>query len=283
MNIFARLEQPDFRPSKADQRLINFIKEHAEKVPVLSIADLAQAVGVAESTVTRFVKKLGFANLRLFKVQLTAELTQYRSKQIIHSDIALDEPVPVTGRKLLDAYYETLERTLVTLPPGVIAASADLLQQAKKIFFVGIGNSGFTACDAAYKFFRIGLSSEGCDNSHTMMIQAALAEKGVVFAAISHSGETQEVVKTIRLAKEREARILAITAERDSTLAQMADIVVPYAGHETLLETGSVSVKMAQMFILDFIYTQIVKERGEAAVEKKRLTALAIKRLHEQA
>ena len=278
-SILAQLDQPSFRPSKADRKLIAYMKSHPEEIPVSTIAALAEHVGVAEATVTRFVKKMGFESLNLFKVLFAKEFSKYKDRQIISRGIEHDEPALVTGRKLLDAYYDTLDRTYVALPEGVVERSAAALQQAARIIFVGLGNSGFMAMDAAYKFFRIGLPSESSDNSHAMVMKAALSDAATAFVAVSHSGETPEVIEALRIAKANGARTIVITSERTSPLAQLADTVVPYVGRETLLETGSVSVKMAQIFILDLIYTQIVKDRAERAAESKRRTALAVAHL----
>lgn len=279
MNILTQLEQPSFRTSKADRKILAYMRNHPEEIPFMTIATLAKKVDVAESTVTRFVKKMGYANLHLFKVLFAKEFSLHKERQILRHNISKDEPALLTGRKLLNAYYETLDHTLAVLPSGIIERCAMRLQQAAHIFFVGLGNSGFMALDAAYKFFRIGLMSSGYDNSHTMVMQATLSTVQDVFVAVSHSGETPEVIKTLRLAKENHAWVIAITAGSSSTLAKLADEVVTYVGKETLLETGSVSVKMAQIFILDLIYTQIVKERAEQAAECKRKTALAIHQL----
>lgn len=108
------------------------------------------------------------------------------------------------------------------------------------------------------------------------MIMAALARPGDVVAAVSHSGHSPEVLKAVRLAKENGATIIAITANRTSPLCEISNLVVPYQAEETLLETGSISVKIAQFFIMDLIYTQIVKEKPEMAVENKKRTTQAV-------
>ena len=45
---------------------------------------------------------------------------------------------------------------------------------------------------------------------------------------------------------------------------------------ETLLESGAVSSKIAQIFIVDLIYTQVVKEMQIDAVSRKIKTTEAI-------
>lgn len=279
MGIIEQLEKPGFRPSKSDRILIQYIREHPAEVPYTAIAELAQKSGVGESTITRFAKKMDCENLHEFKVKLAEELSQRKSQQIINSNIAFDEPAFVTGQKLLAADINVLEKTLASMPEGIIERCAETLMHAKEISFIGLGNSGFTAMDSAYKFFRIGLRCRGYDNSHDMIMAAALAKPGDLFVAVSHSGESREILQTVRLARQNGAGSIAITAESDSGIAGEAAAILSYAAKETVLETGSVTTKMAQIFVMDLIYTQIVKEMAGTASENKKKTALAMKLL----
>ena len=86
----------------------------------------------------------------------------------------------------------------------------------------------------------------------------------------------QEIIKSVKIAKENGAKIIAITENENSTLAIVSDINLNYVSSETLLESGAVSSKIAQIFIVDLIYTQVVKEMQIDAVSRKIKTTEAI-------
>lgn len=280
MGILEQFDVPCFRPSKSDRQLLIYMKENASSVSYMPIAKLAAGAGVGESTITRFVKKMGYSSLQSFKVELAEEIAEGSRRYIINSSIQNEESALVTGRKLLDVNIGTLEKTLESLRAGVIETCADMLFRAGRIFFVGLGNSGFIAQDTAYKFFRIGVESHGIDNSHHMMIIASLAREGDVIVAISHAGNSREVLQTAELAKKNGAAVIAITANKKAALCRAADIYVTYEAQESLLETGSISAKLAQFFIMDLIYTQVVKSMADAAAENKQKTTKAMAMLH---
>ena len=77
-----------------------------------------------------------------------------------------------------------------------------MLKKAERIFFIGLGNSGFVADDSAYKFMRIGFNARGIDNSHLIMLHMALLHENDVVVVISHSGESFEIIKLLSLLKE---------------------------------------------------------------------------------
>ncbi len=280
MGILEQLDKPDFRPSKSDRLLIAYIRENAETVACTPIAKLAEAAGVGEATITRFVKKMGHANLQAFKVQLTEELTEGSRRYIINSSIEPEETSLLTGRKLLDANIGTLEKTLEALPPGRVERCAAMIEASKRIFFFGLGNSGFSAMDSSYKFSRIGFESRGLDNSHHMMVAASLLTKNDIVVAISHSGNSPEILSAVHLARQNGAQVIVITANHEIPLAELANAVLLYEAQESLLETGSISAKLAQFFILDLIYTQVVKDMPEMAAKNKEKTTRAMALLH---
>jgi DNA-binding MurR/RpiR family transcriptional regulator len=281
MSILEQLDHPEFRPSKSDKLLMAYIKKNAPDVPHTAIAKLAITSGVGEATITRFVKKMGFASLQAFKLALAEELTEGTNRYIINSSISCGESALVTGRKLLDANIGTLEKTLASLMEGSVESCAALMRSAKRLRFIGLGNSGFVAQDTAYKFYRIGFESLGLDNSHTMLIMASLAGPGDVIVAVSHSGKSPEVLKTVKLAQENGARAIAITSNKSSGIGRIANIHITYEAKESMLETGSITTKLAQFFIMDLIYTQIVKEMSESAAENKQKTAVAMEFLRQ--
>ena len=225
---------------------------------------------------------MGFSSLPAFKLALAEELTDTSQRYIINRDIAAAESVELTARKLLDTNIGMMEKTLQLLDFETISESSRLLQHARRILFVGLGNAGYMAKDSSYKFSRIGLDCTGTDNSHTMIVMAALLHPDDLLVAISHSGETEEIIKTVELAKRKGVKTIVITANKKSTLSVLSDQGIFYEAEETLLETGSIPVKLAQFFILDLIYTQVVKEMADVAAENKRLTTQAISYLHRQ-
>ncbi|EPZ53656.1 SIS domain protein [[Clostridium] sordellii ATCC 9714] len=112
-----------------------------------------------------------------------------------------------------------------------------------------------------------------------MIMMASIMEKGDLLIAISHSGETDEIIKTVKLAKENEVDVISITKKKESSLKDISDIHLEYISEETLLETGSISSKLAQIFLIDLIYTQVVKEISSEAIDRKIKTTDAIKTL----
>ena len=276
MKILYQLDKPNFKASKSDKILIRYIKEHAEEFCTTPIASLAINCGVSEATITRFVRKMGFNSLQLFKLTLTEEMVNIKKQTIINKDISCNESITTTAHKLLVNNVAILEQTVNNLNEEVIAKSVDILKKAERIFFIGLGNSGFVADDSAYKFLRIGFNAKGLDNSHLIMLNMALLHEDDVVVVISHSGESFEIIKAVQLAKKNGTKLIVITSNRDTILENYADICIFYEARESIVETGAITTKLTQIFIIDLIYTQVVKQTMDLASAFKQRTTEAI-------
>lgn len=280
MGILENLEAPNFKVTKSDKILIEYIKNNIEDVFYKPISQIAKESNIGEATITRFSKKMGFSGLQDFKVTLAQEISSLsKNRNIINSNIENNEPVIDTAKKLLATNISTLESTVDIINGSEIHKSAQLIINAKRIYFIGIGYSGIIAQDSNYKFMRIGLNCLSFDSSHTMIMMASIMQKGDLVIAISHSGETEEIIKTVEMAKQNEVDIISITKKKESSLKSASDIHLEYISEETLLETGSISSKLAQIFLIDLIYTQVVKEKFNEAIDMKIKTTDAIKSL----
>ena len=280
MGVIENLESPNFKVTKSDKILIEYIKINMKDDFYKPISQIAKESNIGEATITRFSKKMGFNGLQDFKVTLAQEISSLsKNKNIINSNIENNEPVVDTAKKLLISNINTLESTVDIINGQDIHKSSQLIINAKRIYFVGIGYSGIIAQDSNYKFMRIGLNCVSFDSSHTMIMMASIMEKGDLLIAISHSGETDEIIKTVKLAKENEVDVISITKKKESSLKDISDIHLEYISEETLLETGSISSKLAQIFLIDLIYTQVVKEISSEAIDRKIKTTDAIKTL----
>ncbi len=273
MKILHQLDRPNFRASKSDKILLQYIKEHADLFCTTPIAALALNCGVSEATITRFVRKMGFTSLQFFKLTLNEELADSKKYLIVNRDISCDESIDTTAPKLLAHNIAALENTATNLNGESLKEVVRIFQRSKKIFFIGLGSSGFIAADTAYKFMRIGINAEGLNNIHMIMLQMALLESDDAVVAVSHSGESVAIARALCLAKENNAKTILITSNRQASLANFADICIFYETTEPILKVETASPKVAQVFILELIYTQIIKETVDmASVFKKRTT-----------
>jgi len=152
------------------------------------------------------------------------------------------------GRGILEAEARALDEAASALDPAFVHAVEAIARCDGRLVVTGMGKAGFIARKISATFASTGTPSlflHPADALHGDLGRITAAD---VVLALSHSGETEEMVRLVGPLRRVGAKVLAITATRDSSLARMADLVlpmgrVPEAGHG-LAPTTSTTVML---------------------------------------
>lgn len=253
-----------------------YIKDHQDEVIYDSIVELSNYSGIGNATIVRFCKKLGFSGFPEFKVALAHELSSQMPGNVLSGPIEKDDSIETIAKKFYAVNMEALNTTMANMNYEAIDQAAATIKKATRVHFAGIGHSGMTAQETKYKFMRVGFHSDTYTDEHTMLMMASIMNEEDLVFAISHSGNTEEIVKMLQVAKENKAVTICVTGDEHSAVTEIADHIIHYVSTESLFQTGAVSTKIAQLFVIDLIYTQVIRLSMGTAIEKKIKTTQAI-------
>jgi glucosamine--fructose-6-phosphate aminotransferase (isomerizing) len=121
-----------------------------------------------------------------------------------------------------------------------IKKAVDLISSSKNIFITGSGTSYHSALLAKYLFYKFAkIRTEIIMSSEFEYISAPIDENSVLIA-ISQSGETADVLNSVKIAKDYKAKILSLVNISTSSLARLSDHYVSInCGPEMLYRTIS--------------------------------------------
>jgi arabinose-5-phosphate isomerase len=150
------------------------------------------------------------------------------------------------------------------LDEGFDRAVAAMKSTAGRVVVTGIGKSGIVGQKIAATLASTGTAAFFLHPSEAIHGDLGMILKGDVVLALSHSGETEEVVALIPHVKRRGATLVVLTGRRDSTLGIGADVVVSIAIREeacpnNLAPTASTT---AQLVMGDALAMALSVEKG---------------------
>lgn len=222
--------------TKTEQKVADYIMvNHAEAV-YSSVTDLAEVVGVGETTVLRFCRKLGYRGFQEFKLAIAQNLMEVDEQ--VYGKIEEQDSVDIVAKKIATQNVSALNDTVALLRESTLQAAVDKINSAKKIYFFGVGSSGITALDGKHRLMRLGYNTEHVSDSHIMSMTASLLGEEDLIIAISSSGSTKDVVDAIEIAKENNACIICITNQARSPITKYADLILLAANKESPFEGG---------------------------------------------
>ena len=252
--------------TKTEKKVIDAILDiPPEEIIYLSISDLASRLKVADATLVRFCKKLGYNGFQEFKLHLSQEtgMSNQVSADCVEKRIAL---------QMVDAINETSR----SIKYDQCLKIADMLINSNKICAFGVGNSSITAMEISNVLARIGIMVTYTPDTHLQsMITSNLTENDTVIL-ISVSGSTKDIIEVAEIAKRNGVNIVVITCYDHSPLAKYADHILYSTRREAAYEGGSVSTIVSISYIINVLYNAIYEKLGSEGYENTLRTANAV-------
>ncbi|MBM7838761.1 DNA-binding MurR/RpiR family transcriptional regulator [Alkalihalobacillus xiaoxiensis] len=273
-----RIESKKKSLTATEEKIIIQLKSH-EKPFLLSMNELAFLSEVSEPSVVRLYKKLGYSSYQELKVALAQELAEMKPSSSQAIDIAPSDSVDVVFEKIGDQFFQAMSLTKDQLQIDQVELAVKRMQQSKRLYFFGQGLSGTVAEDGAHKFMRLGGMTLSVKDPHYQAIYASHMNDGDMVIAISHSGETIDIINVCELAKQSGAFVLVITSNQMATLAQCADICLITQAHETSRQSDAMISRLVQLALLDTLYTRVASEAGGIGKTNINRSRLAVTRM----
>ncbi|GAA4962996.1 DNA-binding MurR/RpiR family transcriptional regulator [Nonomuraea thailandensis] len=272
--IRIRAAMPALRPS--ERRIAELFVGDPGAAANLSIAELAARCETSTTSVVRFYQRMGYAHYKHFRIDLTRAVAREElaaaSLPEVSGDIDRNDSLEGIVSKV--AMNETLSiaDTARMLDMEALGEAVARLLAARRIDTFGVGASALVGLDLQQKLSRIGRTAINWHDSHSAWTSAATLGPGCVAVAVSHSGATVDTVEFLAIARKTGAATVAITNFRESPLARAADVTLTTAARETSFRSGALGSRIAQLMVVDCLFTGVAQASYDASMEALRNT-----------
>ncbi|MER2063934.1 MAG: MurR/RpiR family transcriptional regulator [Alkalibacterium sp.] len=254
--------------SPTEVAIIDYILKHAEETSQMTIYDLAEKTFSSPSTIIRLCKKTGYRGYKDFLKDLIYEQavrSNYKKKHI--AELTKTDEIEEIINKVTHKNILSLEETERLIDTETIKTCVDKLFECEKLTIFGMGASLIVAKDAQLKFTRINKMSYVSEDWHTQLLMAKNMSEKDVALVISYSGQTEEMITCTEVAKENGATIISITKTDESPINRMADHAIYVASNEFSFRSGAMSSRIAQLNIIDILFTSYINKMYEETIE----------------
>ncbi|WML38385.1 MurR/RpiR family transcriptional regulator [Neobacillus sp. OS1-2] len=270
-NCLGKIRSNYARLSEKEKKVADYILENPERMIHNTINEVAEDLNVADATVFRFCKRIGFKGYQAMKIALASEIM--KPIQQIYEEIGENDTEKTVADKIFQSNIRTLENTLHILDEASIKKAVSLLMQANRVEFYGTGGSNAVAIDAFHKFVRTGIKAFAFIDSHFQLMSASQLCAQDVAVVISHSGTNKDTLNIIKMAKKNGAKTIGITGFPKSPICQYSDVALFTSSEETEYRSEALSSRIAQLSLIDALYVNIMvlnKEKAKHSLEKVR-------------
>ena len=273
-NFWELLRSRSSEMTRSGRRVADYLTQHPREAQYLSISALSEACGVAEATIFRFCRSLGFDGYNEMKISLA-------QANALPNAVGARQPEPGTDTPTLCTYagavaMESINGTRAVLDPQAVDAAATLLQRARQVFCFGQGGSQILANDIWARFAVVSNKFRTAGDSHMQTLSASLMVPEDVVLFVSYSGATRDMMETLRIVKGSGAKVILITHCPDAPGAALADVVLVCGPKESQLDSSSIASKIAVLFVAEVLVMRFTLDNQELAVLARERTAKAM-------
>jgi DNA-binding MurR/RpiR family transcriptional regulator len=238
-----------------EQKIAEFILDFPQDAIKMSIGELAQTCMTSNASVVRLCKSVGYSGFKELCKVLSEELAN--QSPIIYEEIHPGDSLDAIVKNVSMSNMKAIESTYSLLDMQELARAVDVICDAGRIDFYGVGSSGLVAKDASNKFIRINKITLSNSDPHEQMLSCTSLKAKDVAVLFSYTGETRDILETAEVVKSTGATLITVTKYGKSSLSEMADIRLFTSSSEAMIRSGAMGSRIGQLTLVDILYTAV--------------------------
>lgn len=268
-----KINMNDF--TKGEKRVAEYVLAHPANVLRMSISDLAYECETGDTTVFRFCRTLNLNGYQEFKICLAQSVSLLNSSESVSTEANGNNLAGVANR-VWETSIASLNETHSLLDLDKIEKVVTHFSQARTIRYFGLGASYLSAQEAHYKFLRITDNTSCAMDPHFQTMAAALMTPEDVAVVFTHSGSSKDAIQILDTLRKTGCCIVCVTRFRKSPATELSDIVLLCGDNEAPLQGGSFSARIAQLYIIDVIYSEYCRLNPDKVSRNQIATSSAV-------
>ena len=264
MTALVRIRSERDQMSAIERRIADFILENAQLLRDYSSQQLANALGISQSSVVKFCQKLAFKGYPDLKFSISEALARAET-----GDGAAELPASPDERKrtlassLWKRKSEAEEATRLINRPESVEAATEAIAAAGRVFIIGLGEDDIHARAFALKLALLGiLTVHNFDTAH-MTASMSAAGAGDVLLVFSEHGKQPALCQLGRYFREQGGRVVSITRHTSNALRAHADIALLVSAHDDRAHIEPLLYHSALQHLLDGLFVMLCEADPE--------------------
>ncbi|WEG11947.1 MurR/RpiR family transcriptional regulator [Pullulanibacillus sp. KACC 23026] len=247
--------------NKTEKLIADYILESPNKILYQTISQVADDLKIANSTVFRFCKTLGFKGYQAMKITLAAEVANPYLESVQEKITEYDTERQIT-EKIFNTTIQTFKETMKMIDFNQVKQAVDTIVKADRVEFYGLGNSAIVALDAHHKFIGSGITTAAYTDSYLQQKAATQLTNKDVAVILSDLDHQEDLFKVFEIAKASGAKTIGFIHFSNSPLSRGVDVALNMAvnGMNDQLENG-VSSRILQLSLIDALYVNVINAR----------------------
>ena len=262
--------------SAVEQNIIKYILDNPKEIVNMSIRELANKTFTSSAAIFRLCQKCGLKGYTEFKIKFISEVNRtsdFENDELekpirdLHRPINGKDDVKSVVRRMAFLQIEAIEETKNEINYKQLERVADMMNAAGQIVFFGFDLNYYISQSTVYHLVRTGKPAVVYETVNNQVAKAVMFKKEDVAILISRTGENKNLIRISQVLKRKGAKIILLSASRDTSLDKLCDEFIYIANVIDYLSMGGVIFSVGCRYILDVLFG-ILLSKNYKSVEK---------------
>ena len=261
---------------RSEKAAATYLIENLHRIGSLNLNTISAEIDASSATIIRLCKHMGYKGFLDFR-------NSVRMAERQPDDPGFATPVEqVSARELMrsviDKNNETMLNTLALISDQYEPA-AYALRKANIIIMFGNGDAIIPCQLISLKLMKIGKACVVLNDQDMQVFCASSMRFGDVALAVSHTGRSKSVVEAMRIARERGAITIGVTAAAKSPLLKHCSYALLTGTVDDTTAGDIISRRIAEQTVLETLYLCTVDNNEKDIEEVKKQGAKVIEQM----
>lgn len=211
-NFFNITERQRESLSVSEAGVVEWIMEHKQEVPSLSISDIAEASYSSIATVSRSIKKCGFSGIAELKYMINTSFDKEQEGKVVNQ---------IFQKSMIEC-----KETIQSLKTDDLLRAANHIRMAKRIVMLSGGITGMVAQVFSTQLQMLGYNVQLITDQNLMIFHERYLRKDDLLLLYTVRGYTKELREVAIYAKEHGIPVLTCSCYPVKELKEVSDICI---------------------------------------------------------
>ncbi len=257
------------RMSAMERRIADYIVENAHFLRDYSSQQLADALGISQSSIVKFAQKLGFKGYPDLKFSIGEALAREggngngQGHDAANAELASIHPHGQVADELWRRKSQAEQETRLLNPPENIDAIARAIHGANAVFVIGLGEDGIPARAFAMKLSLLGILAVHHFDPALMVAGLSGAGDRDVLLVFSEQGQQPTLTRMLQDFQPRIGHAVSVTRHSANPLRAQADMALLVSAHDDRPHVAPLLYQAALQHLLDLIFVLLCDAREQ--------------------
>ncbi len=260
MSSLLKIRSERDQMSAIERRIADFILDNAQLLRDYSSQQLANALGISQSSVVKFSQKLGFKGYPDLKYAIGEAIARNGDENGGSGNGTAEDAHTSPAAELWQAKTRANEETRLINPEDQLDAIASRLLKAEKVFLVGIGPDSIAARGFAIRLSLLGILAIHHFDPVLVPAEVSTANPSDVLMLFSEHGQQASFCQLARMFRERGGRVISVTRHTANPLRAHADDQLLVSAHDDRAHMVPLLYQCALQQLLDHVFLLVCED-----------------------